>query len=462
MKQGCPLSPTLFGLFVDGLHRFLLQRCPADGPQLHGGQRVPDLGYADDFVLMATTPAGLQRLINASAEFCAAVGMVISAEKTRVVVFSDAFPGPLRWHCNGHTLAWLRAFQYLGLTYGEDGGVHHTFKALHKKMWVAWALLKRQYGKLQCSTSVGLLLHLYGVCVPPTASYGCEVWALRRVPAGEVRKSRDKLPTSHLQILKDIAGVRTAVPTAVLLKELGVQPLHEMWWQRVVKFWNHLVDLPACSLHKQIALDDCRDAVRYDVQNWAWSLMRGLLDMGYQFNLRYDTMEPISVKRVLELLRAEASDLWQGIDVCPRTCPSAHAQLCTYERWFARPVGMRRPRALLEQPLTARSMRCLLRFRMGCHGLANDTGRRTGVPRLQRLCPHCDMHSIGDERHVVFECAALQPVRDKFPILFGDNIVTMKDFMWQENTVLVGKFIVQCFKYMRGDDEGGSGPSNQP
>ena len=123
---------------------------------------------------------------------------------------------------------------------------------------------------------------------------------------------------------------------------------------------------------------------------------------------------------------------------------------------------MRRPRALLEQPLTARSMRCLLRFRMGCHGLANDTGRRTGVPRLQRLCPHCDMHSIGDERHVVFECAALQPVRDKFPILFGDNIVTMKDFMWQENTVLVGKFIVQCFKYMRGDDEGGSGPSNQP
>ena len=38
-------------------------------------------------------------------------------------------------------------------------------------------------------------------------------------------------------------------------------------------------------------------------------------------------------------------------------------------------------------------------------------------------------------------------------------ILTMKDFMWQENTVL--NFIMQCFDCKRGD-EGGSGPSNQP
>jgi hypothetical protein len=81
---------------------------------------------------------------------------------------------------------------------------------------------------------------------------------------------------------------------------------------------------------------------------------------------------------------------------------------------------------------------------------------------LQRLCPHCDMHTVGDEQHVVFECATLQPVRDRFPTLFGDHITTMQDFMWQENTVLVGKCIMQCFARMRGNDEGDSGPSNQP
>jgi hypothetical protein len=82
LKQGCPLSPTLFGLFADGLHRFLAARCPDNGPVLSDGRRVPDLGYADDFVLMAESPQALQALIDATVQFCAATGMLISIDKT--------------------------------------------------------------------------------------------------------------------------------------------------------------------------------------------------------------------------------------------------------------------------------------------------------------------------------------------------------------------------------------------
>ena len=52
------MSPTLFGLFVDGLHRYLKERCPIEEPCLSTGHIVPNLGYADDFVLMASTPRG--------------------------------------------------------------------------------------------------------------------------------------------------------------------------------------------------------------------------------------------------------------------------------------------------------------------------------------------------------------------------------------------------------------------
>ena len=79
-------------------------------------------------------------------------------------------------------------------------------------------------------------------------------------------------------------------------------------------------------------------------------------------------------------------------------------------RWSARPQRLLRPGPPLVQPLSARCMRALLRFRMSAHSLPFVLGGRPGAPRAQRLCQRCDQHALGDERHRVFECPALQCV----------------------------------------------------
>ena len=127
--------------------------------------RVPDLGYADDFALLATTLAGLQRLIDAAADFCADTGMIISTDETKVVVFSagqpDQLPGLFQWLCAGVPLEWVARFKYLGTDFHATQGAHATYARLHHNMMGAWAQLQCQYGKLQCPASVGLPLRLY-------------------------------------------------------------------------------------------------------------------------------------------------------------------------------------------------------------------------------------------------------------------------------------------------------------
>jgi len=71
VKQGCQLSPTLFGLCVDGLEKHLLETADIGAPTLMGVM-VPLLLYAHDLILMSEILSGLQKQLDhdALASFC--------------------------------------------------------------------------------------------------------------------------------------------------------------------------------------------------------------------------------------------------------------------------------------------------------------------------------------------------------------------------------------------------------
>ena len=55
---------------------------------------------------------------------------------------------------------------------------------------------------------------------------------------------------------------------------------------------------------------------------------------------------------------------------------------------------------------------------------AIEQGRRgavpRAVPRAMRVCPHCPGHSLGNERHLVFECPAFEHIRQQYAHIFQD------------------------------------------
>ena len=77
------------------------------------------------------------------------------------------------------------------------------------------------------------------------------------------------------------------------------------------------------------------------------------------------------------------------------------------------------------------------------------------------MCRLCGVGSLGDEKHLVFECPHLQTIRDKYPGLFG--VPTMVQFFWQDDLVNVSKFICECMDVMLGaDSDDQSQTSDQP
>ena len=102
VRQGFPLSPTLFGLFFDDLHSQLQSDCPSAEVECRG-KRIPSLLYADDVALLSASAQGLQQLLDSMQSFCAANGLTISVLKTEVVVFGGGH----------HDCAWKVDCQHL-------------------------------------------------------------------------------------------------------------------------------------------------------------------------------------------------------------------------------------------------------------------------------------------------------------------------------------------------------------
>ena len=70
VKQGCPFSPTLLGIFIDEHEAFLYDfSLPSDGYYLHYVLISISL-FVNDVFLLASSPKGLQWLLDGLASFC--------------------------------------------------------------------------------------------------------------------------------------------------------------------------------------------------------------------------------------------------------------------------------------------------------------------------------------------------------------------------------------------------------
>ena len=119
VKQGCLLSPLMFSFFV----KELAVEVSRNGK--HGMQMIPGaieiflLLFADDVILMSSTPAGLQNHLNHLKNETDRLYLSDNLDKTHIMVFrmGGHLAARERWVYGDEKVKVTNAYQYLGITF---------------------------------------------------------------------------------------------------------------------------------------------------------------------------------------------------------------------------------------------------------------------------------------------------------------------------------------------------------
>ena len=441
VRQGYPLSPTLFGIFFDSLHTKLQAESAAAGVECRGA-RVPGLFYADDVALLSPSAQGLQQLLDTMQSFCSTNGLTISIPKTEVVVFGGGHL-QCQWHVGGHRLKRSECFIYLGMLFHEDRHIKHAVQHRLARGYASQGSIFSRYTGLGCANSVQLLLRLQQAILQPCASYACEVWAPASACIGPFRE----LEQLQSAFLRRACRVKKSIPADIIFQELQQMHWHDFWWRRVTSFWSALVEADAGSLHSMIFHDAIRLALAGCKFSWAAQVFKCFSTLGEPLPLIADAPITIDINLLQEHFMRDRLASFDSLPQDPRLAPSAGVKLCTYHRWFGRPQNAACP-SYWESPMGNAKLHRILRFRMGSHHLPVEEGRHFNLPRASRVCNLCNTDALGDERHMLLECPALAALRLQFSSLLLPCSGVMRRLLWAKDQHEVCRYIIACLDRM--------------
>lgn len=214
VKQGDPLSPVLFNLVIDRL----IRKLPSEIGCRIGNHMTNIAAFADDLVIWASTPSGLQKLLDIVSEYLRTCGLRLNSAKCQTVSIQGQ-PKQKRsvivqkeFTIAGQTISALKRtdeWKYLGVTFTADGRTKVDLKAtlIEKLDRLTRAPLKPQQRLFALRTL--LIPQLYHVLTLGNVMIGC-LNGIDRTIRKYVRKwlcLPDDVPTAFFHAAEEDGGL---------------------------------------------------------------------------------------------------------------------------------------------------------------------------------------------------------------------------------------------------------------
>ena len=432
VKQGCPLSPTLFGIYIDFIDEFF--------PKSHHDCY---LLYADDIVIYCRSPIHFQQTLCQFYEFSQGLGLHINMSKTNVVVFHrsgrkphKSFSGYLTPDFNPFDfnrsminiassttrITRVTEYRYLGLVLHETQGLDYSIRPLISAARRATFSLIARCRSL-CLRDYSSLINLFDTFVRPIALYACEAWLPFLLPPDRRRwYSHSPLELEKLQtmFLRFVLGIRDSTSIAAIYWETGRLPLTDYAFQQTCRYLARLQTLPldtparvAFFASSRLSPSKSKFSYFFRIQ----SIIRAYC--GHALS----PLTPSSSIRIDSLIEA-ASESFRNALLCElRSKGSKSHFYLSLSSCFG-------PQPYLLHTHDPYGRTVISRLRLSSHDLAVETSRwhkSAGLRQETSRCVRCPRRLEESEFHFLFDCPAYEPLRTRFQSLFGLVLVPNPD-----------------------------------
>lgn len=236
VRQGCPLSPTLFNIYIDAA--VLEWQEQLSRSFTIGNVVLNTILFADDQVILSTSEEELQRATYKLQQIFRNYNLEISTQKSKVMAFEGKYPIRSKIVLANEIIEQVNGFKYLGcwISYEQERDIEYK---LNQFRHICGTIQRTLRNKTRKDT----IIKFYKVLAVPLLLYGSENWVLNR-------SVKRKIETSEMQFLRRISGytLQDHIYNMQIREELNVYKLEDkinnmkwQWYQHINRMDNNRI-----------------------------------------------------------------------------------------------------------------------------------------------------------------------------------------------------------------------------